>query len=116
MTVVSGTPTLTVTGGANVTSGTASIAGFDIVRDANKVRAHVGFLAASTALYGRLTAREMISYFGKLNGLSDADVRRRIKGLADEHGVSWNYAPLHTFLKEGPPAAPSRHALAMFQE
>jgi sodium transport system ATP-binding protein len=41
-------------------------------------------LAASTALYGRLTAREMITYFGKLNGLSDGEVRRRLKRLADE--------------------------------
>src|SRR6187549_2882897 len=42
------------------TSGSATIAGFDVVRDPEKVRAQVGFLAASTALYGRLTAREMI--------------------------------------------------------
>jgi sodium transport system ATP-binding protein len=66
------------------TSGTASVAGFDVVRHPEKVRAHVGFLAASTALYGRLTAREMITYFGKLNGLSDADVRNRVARLADE--------------------------------
>lgn len=66
------------------TSGSATIAGFDIVRDAQRVRANVGFLAASTALYGRLTAREMITYFGKLNGMSDAAVRARIRQLADE--------------------------------
>ena len=66
------------------TSGSATIAGFDVVRDAQKVRANVGFLAASTALYGRLTAREMIAYFGQLNGLSDADIRTRTKRIADE--------------------------------
>ncbi len=65
-------------------TGTATVAGFDVVRDAEKVRAHVGFLAASTALYGRLTAREMIRYFGELNGLSDAAIRSRIQQLADE--------------------------------
>jgi len=48
------------------------------------VRAHVGFLAASTALYGRLTAREMIAYFGALNDLSPAEVRSRTQRLADE--------------------------------
>src|SRR5476651_1991796 len=57
------------------TGGSATVAGFDVAREPEKVRAHVGFLAASTALYGRLTAREMITYFGKLNGLSDAAVR-----------------------------------------
>src|SRR4051812_12252803 len=66
------------------TRGTATIAGFDVTREPEKVRAHVGFLAASTALYGRLTAREMIGYFGKLNGMTDAAIRERIKQLADE--------------------------------
>ena len=66
------------------TSGTATVAGFDVVRDAQKVRANVGFLAASTALYGRLTAREMITYFGRLNGMSDATIRARIKQLSAE--------------------------------
>ena len=66
------------------TSGTAVVAGFDVVRDAQKVRANVGFLAASTALYGRLTAREMITYFGKLNGMTDATVRARLKVLSAE--------------------------------
>ena len=66
------------------TSGTATVAGFDVVRDAQKVRANVGFLAASTALYGRLTAREMIGYFGRLNGMTDAAIRTRIKQLSAE--------------------------------
>jgi sodium transport system ATP-binding protein len=66
------------------TSGTAVVAGHDIVREPDKVRASVGFLAASTALYARLTAREMIMYFGRLNGLGDAVLRERIRALADE--------------------------------
>jgi sodium transport system ATP-binding protein len=44
----------------------------------------IGFLAASTALYARLTAREMIAYFGGLNGLGGAGLRARIASLADE--------------------------------
>jgi sodium transport system ATP-binding protein len=64
--------------------GTATVAGFDVAREPEKVRAHVGFLAASTALYGRLTAREMITYFGRLNGMADAAIRARIKQLAAE--------------------------------
>ena len=39
------------------TGGSATVAGFDVVAEAQQVRANVGFLAASTALYGRLTAR-----------------------------------------------------------
>jgi sodium transport system ATP-binding protein len=66
------------------TRGTAAVAGFDVVRDAQAVRANVGFLAASTALYGRLTAREMITYFGRLNGMADPAIRARIKQLSAE--------------------------------
>jgi len=66
------------------TSGTAVVAGYDVVREPDRVRANVGFLAASTALYDRLTAREMISYFGRLNGLDEASLRARVRLLADE--------------------------------
>lgn len=66
------------------TSGTARVAGFDVVRDPGRVRANVGFLAASTALYGRLTAREFIAYFGQLNGLSATEIKVRTHRLAEE--------------------------------
>jgi sodium transport system ATP-binding protein len=66
------------------TSGTAVVAGHDIVREPDKVRANVGFLATSTALYARLTAREMVAYFGRLNGIGEAPLRERIARLADE--------------------------------
>jgi len=66
------------------TGGTASVAGHDVVTDPERVRANVGFLAASTALYGRLTARETIAYFGRLNGMSDAAIAARIARLAGE--------------------------------
>jgi sodium transport system ATP-binding protein len=65
------------------TSGTAIVAGHDVAREPDKVRANVGFLATSTALYGRLTAREMIAYFGRLNGLDGPALRDRIRSLAD---------------------------------
>ncbi|MBS0631373.1 MAG: ATP-binding cassette domain-containing protein [Verrucomicrobia bacterium] len=66
------------------TAGTVTVAGFDAVREPEKVRANVGFLAASTALYARLTAREMITYFGRLNGMTDAAIRGRIAQLSAE--------------------------------
>ncbi len=62
--------------------GTATVAGHDIVAEPQKVRANVGFLAASTALYGRLTAREMITYFGRLNGMTHEAIRDRIIQLS----------------------------------
>jgi sodium transport system ATP-binding protein len=66
------------------TSGSAVVAGHDIVQAPAAVRAQVGFLAASTALYSRLTAREVVTYFGELNGLPRAEVKVRLERLATE--------------------------------
>src|SRR6266702_4867446 len=63
------------------TGGSASVAGFDIQKEPDKVRAHVGFLSTATALYGRLTARETVEYFGRLNGLNGEPLRRRVAEL-----------------------------------
>lgn len=65
-------------------AGTATVAGFDVVAAPARVRAKVGFLATSTALYGRLTAREMVAYFGRLHGLAPAEIDARIEQLAGE--------------------------------
>ncbi len=67
------------------TSGSAVLAGFDTAAEPEKVRAHVGFLATSTALYARLTAREMIAYFGRLATYPpEAEIKARTKRLATD--------------------------------
>jgi sodium transport system ATP-binding protein len=58
--------------------GTAIVAGFDVAKEPQKVRSSVGFLSTATALYGRLTAQEMVEYFGRLQGLDEPTLRRRI--------------------------------------
>jgi sodium transport system ATP-binding protein len=63
------------------TDGTARVAGFDIREEPEKVRASVGFLSTATALYGRLTARETVEYFGRLNGLNGGVLKRRTSEL-----------------------------------
>src|SRR5579864_9052687 len=60
------------------TDGTALVCGYDVVEQPEKVRANVGFLSTATALYPRLTAQEMVEYFGKLNGLDSATLKKRI--------------------------------------
>jgi sodium transport system ATP-binding protein len=62
-------------------SGTACVAGYDIVREPNSVRARVGFISSGTALYGRLTARETAEYFGRLYGVGEDALQRRIEEL-----------------------------------
>jgi sodium transport system ATP-binding protein len=63
------------------TGGTAVVAGYDIVEQPEKVRASVGFLSTATALYARLTAQEMVEYFGRLYGMDEPALKRRIDEL-----------------------------------
>ncbi len=63
------------------TEGTAKVAGFDIVGEPERVRQNVGFLSTATALYGRLTAEEMVAYFGRLHGMNGEALRARIDEL-----------------------------------
>ena len=63
--------------------GTALICGYDIIEQPEKVRATVGFLSTATALYPRLTAQELVEYFGRLNGLDEPTLKERIDAIFD---------------------------------
>jgi sodium transport system ATP-binding protein len=66
------------------TEGTAEVAGYDVIQHPEKVRANIGFMSTSTALYGRLSSREMIQYFGELYGLSGVRLRERMDYVIDK--------------------------------
>jgi sodium transport system ATP-binding protein len=63
------------------TAGSATVAGYDVRKDPQKVRSCVGFLSTATALYARLSAFEMVQYFGRLHGLDELTLRSRIDAL-----------------------------------
>lgn len=63
------------------TSGQARIAGFEIVKEAGKVRKHIGLVAEKIILYDRLTARENLKFFGRLNHIPEKIISKRIKKL-----------------------------------
>jgi sodium transport system ATP-binding protein len=65
------------------TSGTALIEGADIFEEPQKVRHVTGFLSGNTGLYGRLTAREMVEYFGKLYGMNKEQIVQRTNQIFD---------------------------------
>ncbi|NIM14380.1 MAG: ATP-binding cassette domain-containing protein [Candidatus Aminicenantes bacterium] len=69
------------------TSGTAKIAGFDTVKQPEKVRSKIGFLTGSTALYDRLTPSEIIKYYADLHGMDKAKFEERKKQLFDLLGI-----------------------------
>ena len=63
------------------TSGSAVINGFDCVTQPALVRSHIGFMSASTAVYDRMTAWEMVEYFGRLYGLDEDELKERMEVL-----------------------------------
>jgi len=65
------------------TDGTAIVCGHDVVDAPEKVRANVGFLSTATALYPRLTAQELVEYFGRLNGLDETTLKKRVDDIFD---------------------------------
>ena len=61
------------------TSGKASVCGFDLLKSPQEIRRRLGFLSGDTGLYRRLTARELITYFGKLYDMRIARIKERIE-------------------------------------
>jgi ABC-2 type transport system ATP-binding protein len=55
------------------TSGRATIDGLDIQKDNLKVRNLIGYLPENVRLYGELTARQNLRFFGELSGVSNVD-------------------------------------------
>src|SRR5262249_34506125 len=63
------------------TGGSARVAGFDVATQPAEVRQHIGFLSANTAIYDRMSAWEMVGYFGRLYGLTEERLGRRLEGV-----------------------------------
>jgi sodium transport system ATP-binding protein len=61
------------------TEGTARIAGYDVRTEATEVRKHIGFLSANTAIYDRMSAWELVEYFGRLYGMQREPLRQRME-------------------------------------
>jgi sodium transport system ATP-binding protein len=61
-------------------SGTAKVAGYDVIQEPEKVKEKIGFLSSDTGLYNRLTAEETVIYFGRLNNIEE----KKLKGRVDE--------------------------------
>ena len=65
------------------TSGTASVAGYDLLREPQKVRASIGVLPEDTGLYDRLTAKEHLLYYGRLHGMPEDSLMKRSDELLE---------------------------------
>jgi sodium transport system ATP-binding protein len=65
-------------------SGHARLAGLSVIEHPLEARRHLGFLTASTGLYDRLTGREVLQIFGRLQKLDEPTLAARIEALVKE--------------------------------
>jgi sodium transport system ATP-binding protein len=70
------------------TSGTARVGGCDVVADPLGARRHLGYLSATTGVPDRLTAREIMRSYGRLHGLDEGPLVRRLDALVRALGLA----------------------------
>ncbi len=63
------------------TAGSVTINGYDVVAQSAQVRRQIGFMSANTAVYDRMTAWEMVEYFGRLHGIPEEQLTERMEHL-----------------------------------
>jgi sodium transport system ATP-binding protein len=63
------------------TRGVATINGHDVVREPSRVRRQIGYMSSGTGVYDRMTAWEMVEYFGRLHHMPPETLRTRMEEL-----------------------------------
>ncbi len=69
------------------TSGTASIAGFDVYKETEKIKTRIGYMSQKFSLYEDLTVEENISFFGGIYGIKPAQIKQKQEGLVEKLGL-----------------------------
>src|SRR4029078_4660839 len=60
------------------TSGTATVAGFDILEQPLEVKRRIGYLPETPPLYPEMRVAEYLNFVGRLKGLSGSELRERV--------------------------------------
>lgn len=68
-------------------SGTATVAGFDVYKDAESIKKNIGYMSQKFALYDDLTIKENITFFGGIYGLSKKQIKQKRSELVEELGL-----------------------------
>lgn len=69
------------------TSGEATVAGFDVYRQAEQIKQHIGYMSQKFSLYGSLTVRENIRFFGGVYGIKDKPLETKMESLIERLGL-----------------------------
>ena len=90
-----------ITGFMPPTSGSASVAGYDIVNESLEARKHIGYLPETVPLYTDMTVREYLDYMGKLRGMTSDRIRVRIDDVVEICHLEDYYASIIGKLSKG---------------
>src|SRR3981081_1785333 len=70
------------------TSGSASVAGFDVLEHPFEVKKRIGYLPETPPLYPEMEVQEYLTFVGRLKGISGADVAKRVDEAAERCAVA----------------------------
>jgi ABC-2 type transport system ATP-binding protein len=70
------------------TSGSATVAGFDVYKETEKIKKNIGYMSQKFSLYDDLTVMENITFYAGIYGLSDKEIKDRGAELLDRLGIS----------------------------
>ncbi|MEX2234795.1 MAG: ABC transporter ATP-binding protein [Cyclobacteriaceae bacterium] len=68
-------------------SGNASIAGFDVYHETEKIKKNIGYMSQKFSLYEDLTVMENVRFFGGIYGLSGKTLREKSESLVEQLGL-----------------------------
>ena len=69
------------------TSGTATVAGFDVYKETEKIKKNIGYMSQKFSLYGNLTVKENLNFFGGIYGIPRKDLKIKRDELIKELGL-----------------------------
>jgi ABC-2 type transport system ATP-binding protein len=69
------------------TSGTATVAGFDVLDNPHEVKKRIGYLPETPPLYPEMEVVEYLTFVGRLKGISTADIDRRVGEVTERCAV-----------------------------
>jgi ABC-2 type transport system ATP-binding protein len=69
-------------------SGTATVAGFDVLEQPLEVKKHIGYLPETPPIYPEMETEEYLKFVGKLKGLSGGNLQKRVDYVCDRCSVA----------------------------
>ena len=70
------------------TSGSVSVAGYDVLEHPLEVKKRIGYLPETPPLYPEMEVKEYLTFVGRLKGISSADIGRRVDEVAERCAVA----------------------------